>query len=103
MILPVVADGRQHVFHIYAVRVGDRRHVMAALEEKGIACGVHYPLPIHLQTAYRSLGYKRGDFPMAEQCAKGFISLPMFPEMTAHQVAYVIDAVREACGMCATA
>ena len=103
VILPMVADGRRHVFHVYALRVHGRRCLMAALEAKGIACGIHYPIPIHLQAAYRSLGYKRGDFPVAEQCAEEFVSLPLFPEMTRSQVAYVTEAVREACGVCLTA
>jgi dTDP-4-amino-4,6-dideoxygalactose transaminase len=103
VIRPVVAENSSHVFHIYAVRVDQRRHLIAALGDKGISCGVHYPLPIHLQPAYRSLGYKRGDFPVAERCAAEFVSLPLFPEMTAGQVAHVIGAVKNACGMCITA
>ncbi len=99
LIAPYVGDGRRHVFHIYAVRVTDRRRVISELEAKGIGCGVHYPTPIHLQPAYRTLGYRRGDFPVAEQCAEEFVSLPMFPEMTPRHSAHVIAAVRMACGM----
>lgn len=97
---PVAAVGRQHVFHIYAARVRDRQSLMVALREKAISCGVHYPVPIHLQPAYRTLGYERGDFPVAEQCAAEFLSLPMFPEMTQRQIELVTDAVRVAVGMC---
>ena len=97
---PVAAVGRQHVFHIYAVKVKDRESLMVALQEKAIGCGVHYPLPIHLQPAYRALGYHRGDFPVAEQCAAKFLSLPMFPEMAPSQIALVTDALRETVSVC---
>jgi len=100
VIRPAEADDRRHVYHIYAIRVGERRRVIAALEQKGISCAVHYPKPIHLQAAYRSLGYRRGDFPVAERCAREFVSLPLFPGMTPRQVAYVTAAVSEACGLC---
>ncbi len=97
VIPPVVAEGRRHVFHVYSVRTGDRRNLLSAMAEKDIACGVHYPVPIHLQPAYRHLAYIRGDFPVAEQCAGEFVSLPMYPELTAGQISEVTATVREAC------
>lgn len=103
VLTPTVADGGRHVFHIYAARVRDRRDLIRALEAKEIGCGIHYPVPIHLQEAYRNLGCKRGDFPVSEQCANEFISLPMFPELTPEQVALVTDAVREVVDGCLTA
>lgn len=95
LVLPVVADDRTHVFHIYALLAPDRRGLIAALEAKQIGCGIHYPVPVHLQPAYRHLGYKRGDFPASEQSADKLASLPMFPEMTPDQVAFVTAAVAE--------
>jgi dTDP-4-amino-4,6-dideoxygalactose transaminase len=65
------------------------------LAEKGVGSAVHYPVPVHLQEAYRSLGYQRGSFPIAERCATEFVSLPMFPELTSTQVETVIEAVKE--------
>ena len=62
---------------------------MDALAAAGIACGVHYPVPIHLQRAYDTRGEQAGSFPVAESCAKEFLSLPMFPELTEEQIAYV--------------
>ncbi len=59
---------------------------MRVLAEKGVGSGVHYPVPIHLQEAYRSLGYEPGAFPIAERCAAEFVSLPMFPELTSAQL-----------------
>jgi dTDP-4-amino-4,6-dideoxygalactose transaminase len=86
----------RHVYHIYAIRVQDRDEVMQSLAEKHIGCGIHYPVPIHLQGAYRSLGYEEGAFPIAEQCAAEFLSLPMFPELTSEQLELVIQGVKEA-------
>jgi dTDP-4-amino-4,6-dideoxygalactose transaminase len=66
------------------------------LDQKGIQCGVHYPIPIHLQKAYRDLGYPAGSFPVAEGMAREFISLPMYPELRPAQVDSVVFALREA-------
>ena len=71
---------------------------MTQLEGKGIGCGVHYPVPIHLQAAYRHLGYSRGDFPVSEKLADEFLSLPMYPEFSETQIDYVVDAVAQAVG-----
>jgi dTDP-4-amino-4,6-dideoxygalactose transaminase len=86
----------RHVYHVYAIRVRNRDEVMRVLTEQGIGSGVHYPVPVHLQEAYRRLGYVRGAFPIAEQCAAEFVSLPMFPELTPEQVEIVIQGVKEA-------
>jgi dTDP-4-amino-4,6-dideoxygalactose transaminase len=86
----------RHVYHVYAIRVKNRDEVMRGLAEQGIGSGVHYPVPVHLQEAYRSLGYVRGAFPIAEQCAAEFVSLPMFPELTPEQIEIVIQGVKEA-------
>ena len=96
VVTPFEAAYARHVYHIYAIRVQERDQVMWLLKEKGIQCGVHYPVPIHLQKAYQSLGYKNGAFPIAEQISKEFISLPMFPELTKAQVEMVALCVKEA-------
>jgi dTDP-4-amino-4,6-dideoxygalactose transaminase len=96
VIRPVQAVCVRHVYHIYAIRVQDRDEVMRFLAQKGIGCAVHYPVPVHLQEAYRSLGYEPGAFPVAERCAAEFISLPMFPELTPAQVEIVVQGVKEA-------
>ena len=96
VITPARAEGVRHVYHIYAIRVQEREEVIRLLGEKGIGCGIHYPVPIHLQEAYRSLGYERGSFPIAERCARELISLPMYPELTPEQVDVVGQAVKEA-------
>jgi dTDP-4-amino-4,6-dideoxygalactose transaminase len=69
---------------------------MKCLADQGIATGIHYPVPVHLQEAYRSLGFERGAFPIAERCAAEFVSLPMYPELTEAQLEMVIEGVKEA-------
>lgn len=88
----------RHVYHVYAIRTGEREAVQAALRERGIQTGIHYPIPVHLQPAYADLGYKPGDFPRAEQAAAEVLSLPMFPELTPAQVEAVVEAVKEVSG-----
>ncbi len=95
VLTPAEADSATHIYHVYAVRVRNRDKVLADLGQAGIACGIHYPVPLHLQAAYRSLGYAKGAFPVAERCAAEFLSLPMFPEMTSAQVEAVVDALRK--------
>src|SRR5258708_1939541 len=96
---PFEADYARHVYHVYAIRVQERDEVRRYLEEKGIGCGVHYPIPIHLQEAFRGLGYTAGAFPIAEKLAEEFLSLPMFPELTTEQTQYVACCVNEAVGV----
>jgi len=96
VVAPAHAAWVRHVYHIYAIRVKDRDKVMRLLAEKGVGSGVHYPVPVHLQDTYRSLGYERGTFRIAERCATEFVSLPMFPELTSAQVEIVIEAVKAA-------
>jgi dTDP-4-amino-4,6-dideoxygalactose transaminase len=86
IITPFEAPHSQHVYHIYAVRVQERNQILQALADKGISCAIHYPIPVHLQEAYRFLGYDEGSFPVAERCAQEFLSLPMFPELTNEQI-----------------
>lgn len=79
------------VYHLYVVQVEDRDSVKARLAEAGVDTGIHYPVPIHLQPAYRGLGYSRGDFPVAERLADRILSLPMFPDITPAQIDYVVE------------
>ncbi|WP_291321794.1 DegT/DnrJ/EryC1/StrS family aminotransferase, partial [Desulfonatronospira sp.] len=80
-------DGQAgHVFHLYVIRAGDRDALQAHLQGRGVSTGLHYPVPLHLQTACAGLGYKEGDFPAAEQAAREILSLPMFPELRREQV-----------------
>ncbi|HEX6566726.1 MAG TPA: DegT/DnrJ/EryC1/StrS family aminotransferase [Chthoniobacterales bacterium] len=96
VITPMEASYARHVYHIYAIRVSNRDETIKCLADQGISTGIHYPVPVHLQEAYRSLGYERGQFPVAEHCATEFLSLPMYPELTRSQVEQVIEGVKEA-------
>lgn len=96
VLTPLHAAYAQHVYHIYAVRVKERERIMERLAQKQIGCAVHYPIAIHLQEAYRSLGYAQGSFPVAERCAHEFVSLPMYPELTSEQVALVVESLNDA-------
>ncbi len=89
------APGRRHVYHLYVVRVRDRDATIEALRERGIGCGIHYPVPLHLQPAYAHLGLGPGSFPVAERVTREILSLPMFPEMTEAMIDTVAEAVVE--------
>ncbi len=96
--LPAEADYAHHVYHIFAIRAKNRDDLIAALKEKDIHCGVHYPRPIHLQGAYEDLGYGVGSFPIAEAQAMESVSLPMFPELTEAQIETVCNEIRRYLG-----
>jgi dTDP-4-amino-4,6-dideoxygalactose transaminase len=94
--LPRQAEGRKHVYHLYPVRIQRRDAVLDRLSGLGIHCGIHYPIPVHLQEAYRSLNLAEGTFPVAERCAREFLSLPMFPELTREQIEAVSRELKQA-------
>lgn len=94
--LPVEAKDRKHVYHLFAVRAQRRDAIIQHLATLGIHCGIHYPIPVHLQEAYAGLGLGRGSFPVAERCADEFISLPMFPELTVDQIEAVARELKSA-------
>lgn len=94
--LPRVAEGADPAWHLYPIRVADRDAVGARLGEAGVATGVHYPTPVHLQPAYAHLGHRAGAFPNAEAYAATCLSLPMYAELTADQQQYVAEQLRKA-------
>ena len=96
--VPAEADYARHVYHVYALRVPDRDRMLNDLQQRGISCGIHYPIPVHLQQAYATLGHTRGAFPIAERCAEEFLSLPMFPELSEDQITAVTEAVADVAG-----
>jgi dTDP-4-amino-4,6-dideoxygalactose transaminase len=91
-----LGDGVEAVYHLYVVMVDDRDAVRQRLGEWGVESGIHYPVPLHLQPAYESLGYSPGDFPMAERRAERILSLPMFPEIDQAQRDHVVAALMQA-------
>ena len=98
IVTPKEMDYAKHVYHIYAIRNKNRDALIAKLGEKGVNCGIHYPVPVHLQNAYASLGLKAGSFTVAEKVASEFVSLPMFAELTEEQIRYVAGEVKECLG-----
>jgi len=93
--LPFEADFARSVYHLYVILVDDREGLQKLLGDKGIATGLHYPLPLHLQKAYEHLDYKEGSFPVTEKVAKTLLSLPMYPELTRQQIEYVAASIKE--------
>ncbi|MBX7246436.1 MAG: DegT/DnrJ/EryC1/StrS family aminotransferase [Candidatus Sumerlaeaceae bacterium] len=87
-----------HIYHLYVVFVDNRDTVATELGKRGIGTGLHYPLPLHLQKAYASMGHKQGDFPVTERVASRLLSLPMFPTITDEQLAHVADSLLEIAG-----
>ena len=96
VILPRTALGNEHVWHLYTIRVPRRDDILRCLHDEGIGAGIHYPVPVHLQPAFRHLGYGSGDFPVAEAAARQLLSLPLYPQITREQQVRVADAVRRA-------
>lgn len=99
VITPAEADWAKHVYHIYAIRTKNRDAFIRALAEKDISCGIHYPVPLHLQDAYKFLDNRKGSFPVAEKCAEQLVSLPMFPELPKEQIEYVVHETKRFAGL----
>jgi dTDP-4-amino-4,6-dideoxygalactose transaminase len=89
LVLPVTADGNEHVWHLYVVQVDERDRVIAELNQEGVGAAVHYPVPVHLHPAFAGLGHGFGSFPVAEAAAGRILSLPMHPHLTPEQQAHV--------------
>lgn len=97
LILPKVAEGATHVYHLYVVRTKLRDELQEYLAAAGIGTLIHYPIPPHLQEAYKDLGLKKGDFPIAEEIAETALSLPLWPGMTIEDVKYTIKLLKQFC------
>jgi dTDP-4-amino-4,6-dideoxygalactose transaminase len=93
--LPASLPDRRHVWHLFVARHPKRDELRKQLEARGIHTGLHYPVPLHLQEAYAGLGYKAGDFPVAEQIANECLTLPLYAEMTLQQQNAVVDALTD--------
>jgi dTDP-4-amino-4,6-dideoxygalactose transaminase len=95
IVLPCEESYANHVYHIYAIRVKERDNLISYLNDRGISCGIHYPIPIHLQKAYSFMNLKNGRFPVSEACAAELVSLPIYPELTEQQVSHIIDSIMD--------
>ena len=90
---PLIADYSDPVWHLFIVRTEERDRLQKYLEEHGIQTLIHYPIPIHLQEAYKDMGWNMGDFPIAEKLSKEILSLPMWPGMTEKQIKHVVNTL----------
>ena len=93
IVTPQVATGNEHVWHLYVVQVDARDRVLRDLAAAGISTGIHYPAPIHQLPAFSGLGYRTGDFPMAEEQSKRLLTIPLFPGITLAQQERVVDTL----------
>jgi dTDP-4-amino-4,6-dideoxygalactose transaminase len=103
VVLPKEMPYAKHVYHLFVIRIREeirekreerRNGLMRYLNENGVATGLHYPVPLHLQNCFKYLGYKKGDFPVSEELAETGLSLPMFAEMSVVQTEYVCDKIK---------
>jgi dTDP-4-amino-4,6-dideoxygalactose transaminase len=95
IVLPKIALGATHVYHLYIIRTNKRDELQKYLDENGIGTLIHYPIPPHLQQAYTNLGYNKGDFPIAEEIADTCLSLPIYPGITFENIAFIICKINE--------
>jgi len=93
--VPFEEEHSKHVYYVYTIKTDKRDELAAFLKEKGIATGVYYPVPLHLQPSMKFLGYKEGDFPITEEAAKKIISLPLCPNKTGEEIRLVCEKVKE--------
>lgn len=94
IVTPYARPDVKHVYNVYAVRIKERDQIYQRLKNKGIGAIIHYPVPLHLQPAYKDLGYKKGDFPVAEKTAEEIISLPIYPHLKKIQIEYIVNTIR---------
>lgn len=94
LVLPAVAPEATHVYHLYVIRTAKRDALQTYLQQQGIGTLIHYPIPVHLQEAYQSLGYHKGSFPLAETIASTCLSLPIWPGMSTGEVEQVAQKIR---------
>ena len=95
LVTPIAKDYNEHVYHMYILQSENREEIISKLKEAGIATGVYYPVPLHLQKVYNDLGYKEGDMPVAEYLSHRTFAIPVYPELTKEQVDYIISKIKE--------
>ncbi|NFO13704.1 DegT/DnrJ/EryC1/StrS family aminotransferase [Clostridium botulinum] len=95
VVTPSVREENESVYHQYVLQTEDREKMLNKLKDKGVAAGVYYPVPLHLQKVYKDLGYKEGDMPVAEYLSHRTFAIPVYPELTEEQIRYIIDSIKE--------
>ncbi|NCC62167.1 MAG: hypothetical protein EOM12_14785 [Verrucomicrobiae bacterium] len=92
VVLPTERNDCRHIYHLFVIQCDHRDELLSFLADKGISCGIHYPIPIHFQKAFACLDYAKGTFPIAEQQAGRILSLPMCAELSHEQMDYIADS-----------
>jgi len=95
VITPIEARAARHVYHLYVIRTSHRDELQAYLSERGVATGIHYPIPVHRQPSWRSVSCSRTNLPVTERCADEILSLPMYPELDASSIEYVAESINQ--------
>lgn len=95
LVMPTETEGGKHVFHLFILQSENREEIESKLKEKNIATGTYYKVPMHLQKAFKDLGYKKGDFPNAEYLSERTFAIPLFPEMNDEEREYIINSIKE--------
>ena len=90
---PTVSTGKRHIYNQYVLRVHERDQLRAHLQKANIGTEIYYPIPLHLQDCFSTLGYKKGDCPAAEQAADETVDLPVYPELTREQQDVVVSSI----------
>jgi dTDP-4-amino-4,6-dideoxygalactose transaminase len=95
VVLPVIRPDAESVWHLFVIRVSDRQALQNHLKSQGISSGVHYPIPLHQQPAYKYLQMPQGSLPITEKATQEIVSLPLYAELTDEMVAQVVQSISE--------
>ena len=95
LVTPFISEENEPVYHMYIIQSENREAMLSKLKEKGVATGVYYPVPLHLQKVYKNLGYKEGDMPVSEYLSHRTFAIPVYPELTEEEVNYIVESIRE--------
>lgn len=95
LVTPLEMPWAKHVYHLYVIRVPEREELRAYMENKGVGVGIHYPIPVHLQEAWRDYGGEEVSLPVTEKITGEILSLPIYPELSIEEVSYICDCIRE--------
>jgi dTDP-4-amino-4,6-dideoxygalactose transaminase len=95
LVTPVIKSENEPVYHMYILQSEDREAILNKLREKGVATGVYYPVPLHLQKVYKDLGYKEGDMPISEYLSHRTFAIPVYPELIDEQINYIVESIKE--------
>lgn len=94
VVTPIIAEENETIYHQYVLQCDDRDAMLVKLKEKGVATGVYYPVPLHLQKVYKDLGYKEGDMPIAEYLSHRTFAIPVYPELTEEEINYIVESIQ---------